>query len=330
MTITNASGQTTYWNNMEHVAGMAGDLLRSGAGRTPLLDKMGGMGTNGKVAKDWVFNMAVLYALASPSQKSRTETEASGGAPTQVTYDKEPETNVCQIFQYAVDVTYPAMSATNKLDGLALGGVPMQEPTDPMVFQLRANMEQMALDFDYHIINGTYNAATTAGTAYQMRGLVNAITTNAVNADSGYTDDVLSTKMVDDAMLALADTSKAPMQDLWILCTAGAKQKLSQLYGNTPFTTPGTTVGGQAIETINTDFGPLKLMYEPQMPSGKALIVDMAYLAPVFLPVPGKGAVFFEPLAQVGAATKGQLYGQVSYTYGSEKNHAIIYGFDLS
>jgi hypothetical protein len=244
-----------------------------------------------------------------------------------VTYDKDQEYNVCQIFQYEIDVTWPAQSATSYLDGLALAG-PLQAPTDPVAFQLNANMEQMALDIDWHIINGTYNAAGNAGAANQMRGLKNAITTNLINADSGYEDDALSTTMIDNAMIALADTSKAPMQDMWVLTTATGKQKLSQLYGNTPFTNPSTTVGGQAIETINTDFGPLKLMYEPQITTGELYIVDMASLAPVFLPKPGKGAVFYTPLAQTGAADKGMLYGQVSYTYTAEKHHARIYGWD--
>ena len=329
MTITNVSGQTTYWNNMEQAAGMAGDMLRMGRGKTPLLDKMGGLGTVGKLAKDWRFVMSNQYALEAPSQKSRTETEASAGAPTQVTYDKDQEYNVCQIFQYEVDVTWPAQSATSYLDGLALAGA-LQNPTDPLVFQLNANMEQMALDIDWHIINGTYSGGGNATTAYQMRGLKTAIATNLINADSGYTDDVLSTKMIDDAMLALADTSKAPMQDMWAITTAAGKQKLSQLYGNTPFTAPSTTVGGQAIETINTDFGQLKLMYEPQVTAGELYIVDMADLAPVFLPVPGRGAVFYKALADVGAADKGMLYGQVGYTYTAEKHHARVYGWDTS
>lgn len=333
MTISNASGQTTYWNNMEQSAGMAGDMLRMGNGKTPLLDKMGGLGTVGKLAKDWRFIMSNQYALASPAvQKTRTEAQAAAGAPTQVTYDKDQEYNVAQIFQYEVDVTYPAQSATSYLDGLAIGG-PVQQPTDPLTFQLRANMEQMALDFDWHIINGTYSAGGSATTAFQMRGLTTAIDTNKINADDTGTygaDDVLSTLMIDNAMIALADTSKAPMQDMWILCTAAAKQKLTQLYGNTPYANPGNTVGGQTIETINTDFGPIKVMYEPNVVAGQMLIVDMAELAPVFLPVPGEGSVFFKPLAQVGAAVRGMLYGQLSYTYTAESHHARIYGFDTA
>jgi hypothetical protein len=327
MTLSNTSANTLYTNNIEQAAGLAGDLLRIGRGKTPFLDKIGGLGTNAKMAKDWRFILNNQYALESPGQKSITEAAAAAAPPTTLTYDRDQDYNVCQIFQYGINVSYAAQSATSYLDGLPLAGA-QQMPVDPLTFQLRATMEQMALDIDWAFLNGTY-AGTFNGAAIQTRGLKEAITTNKINADSGYTTDELSTKMIDDAMIALADTSKAPMQDMWVLCTAGAKQKLSQLYGNTPFTAPSTTVGGQAIETINTDFGPLKLMYEPQMSTGYMFIVDMADISPVFLPVPGKGAVFYEQLAKTGAAEVGQLYAQVGLGYVAEEHHAQVYGFDL-
>lgn len=326
MVLSNTTANTLYTNNIEQAAGMAGDLLRMGAGRTPLLDKIGGLGTRAKLAKDWRFILNNQYALQSASQPAITEANAASAPPSTVTYDRDQDYNVCQIFQYGINVSYPAQSATSYLDGLPIGGE-QQAPVDPLTFQLKANMEQMALDIDYTFINGTY-AGTFDGSAIKTRGLIAAITENTVNADSGYDDDALSTTMVDAAMLALADTSKAPMKDMWFVTTAIGKQKISQLYGNTPFTAPSTTVGGQAIETVNTDFGPLKVMYEPQMPAGKALILDMADIYPVFLPVPGKGAVFYEPLSKTGASEKGQLYAQVGLGYTAEEHHAQIYGWD--
>jgi hypothetical protein len=65
-------------------------------------------------------------------------------------------------------------------------------------------------------------------------------------------------------------------------------------------------------------------MYEPQMAAGTLLIADMAYINPVFLPVPGKGTVFYEELAKVGAGTKGQLYCQAGIGYTAEEYHGTI------
>lgn len=327
MAVTNTTTQdTTYIYSIEQSAGMAGDLLRMGVGRTPLLDKIGGLGTRAKLAKDWRFILNNQYALQAAGQPAITEANAMAAPPATTTYDRDQDYNVCQIFQYGINVSYAAQSATAYLDGLPIAGE-QQAPVDPLTFQLKANMEQMALDIDYTFINGAY-AGTFNGSAIKTRGLIAAITENTVNADVGYDDDALSTKMVDDAMLKLADTSKAPMKDLWFVTTAIGKQKISQLYGNTPFTAPTTTVGGQSIETVNTDFGPLKVMYEPQMPAGYALILDMPDIYPVFLPVPGKGAVFYEPLAKTGAGEKGQLYAQVGLGYTASEHHACIYGWD--
>lgn len=323
--MANVSSTTYYEYNEQYV----GDLIRIGAGRTPFMTMMGGLnGTNVKIAKDWRFALNSQYSLESASVPSITEaTAASAGTPT--TYDKGQDYNVCQIFRQPVSVTYAAQSATSHLSGLPIADEGVSTP-DPLAFQIMANMEQLALNVDYTFINGTKHVSTGNTDAWQTGGILASVTSNAINADSGYTDDVLSTTMIDDAMTALADTSKAPMKDLWVLCNAGTKKKLSNLYGNTPLTQPGTNVGGQAIDTIITDFGQLKLMYEPQMPAGYLSIVDMAYVAPVVLPVPGKGYVFYETLAQTGAAVNGQIYAQLGLGFTAEEYHAKIFGFDLS
>jgi hypothetical protein len=290
---------------------------------------MGGLnGANVKIAKDWRFALNSQYSLQSASTPSITEAvAAAAGTPT--TYDKSQDYNCCQIFRQPIAVTYAAQSATSYLSGLPIAGEEPSTP-DPLEFQIMANMEQLALDADYAFINATKHVSTGNTDAWQTGGILSSVTTNVVNADVGYSDDVLSTDMIDAAMVLLADTSKAPMKDLWVLCNAGTKKKLSNLYGNTPFTAPGTTIGGQAIDTIITDFAPLKLMYEPQMPAGYLAIVDMAYINMVVLPVPGKGYVFYEQLAKTGAAETGQIYAQLGLGYTAEEYHAVVRGFDLS
>ncbi|WP_446677904.1 SU10 major capsid protein [Streptomyces hydrogenans] len=46
--------------------------------------------------------------------------------------------------------------------------------------------------------------------------------------------------------------------------------------------------------------------------------------APVWLEIPGKGMLFAEPLAKVGASEKWQLYGEVGLEYGPESYHGLI------
>jgi hypothetical protein len=291
--------------------------MRIGAGRTPFLTMIGGVGgANSKIAKDWYFPLNAQYSLEAASQPAITETSSlTAGTPTN--YDKAQDTNVVQIFQEPVVVSYAAQSATSKLSGLAIAGLPIEEQ-DPLAFQIKANMEQMALDMDYTFINGAYQAPANAGVAAKTRGLVAACTTNTVAASAA-----LTTAHVDALLLEMVG-SHAPLKDPTIFCTAATKQRLTTLYGNAALVTPDTKVGGQGIDFINTDFCRLKVVYEPQMASGTLLIADMAYINPVFLPVPGKGVLFYEELAKVGAASKGQIYCQAGIGYTAEEYHGTI------
>lgn len=56
----------------------------------------------------------------------------------------------------------------------------------------------------------------------------------------------------------------------------------------------------------------------------------MAFCSPVFLPVPGKGVLFYEELSKTGAAEEGQIYGQLGLDYGPEEYHGTITGLATS
>jgi hypothetical protein len=45
---------------------------------------------------------------------------------------------------------------------------------------------------------------------------------------------------------------------------------------------------------------------------------------PCFLPIPGKGHFFTEPLAKTGAFDRVQLYGEIGLNYGPEQYHGQI------
>ena len=89
-------------------------------------------------------------------------------------------------------------------------------------------------------------------------------------------------------------------------------------------------IGGVNITTIETDFGEIGIQYARQIPASKVFIVDMAYMKPVFLDIPGKGHFFVEPLAQTGAAYNLQLYGEVGLNYGPEQFHGNIHSTSTS
>jgi hypothetical protein len=84
------------------------------------------------------------------------------------------------------------------------------------------------------------------------------------------------------------------------------------------------------INQIETDFAVLGVVWAPNVPVGTLLIADLSVCAPVFLPVPEKGVLFYEELSKTGAAEKGQIYGQIGLDYGPEEYHGTITNLSTS
>jgi hypothetical protein len=89
-------------------------------------------------------------------------------------------------------------------------------------------------------------------------------------------------------------------------------------------------VGGVSLQTFETDFGRLNLMLNRHMPSAALQVVSLDECAPVFLPIPGKGFLFEEPLAKQGAAERDQIYGEIGLKYGNEKAHGKVLGVQMT
>lgn len=66
------------------------------------------------------------------------------------------------------------------------------------------------------------------------------------------------------------------------------------------------------------------------VPADTVALISLGVCRPVFVPVPGKGNLFFEELAKTGAADKAQIYGQMGLDYANEKLHGKITGLATS
>lgn len=108
-----------------------------------------------------------------------------------------------------------------------------------------------------------------------------------------------------------------------VLTNATLKRALTELFiTRKNYQEQTRNVGGVSVQTIETDFGRLNLMLDRHMPSAALQLVSLEECAPVFLPVPGKGFLFVEELAKVGAAERRQMYGEIGLKYGNERKHA--------
>ena len=294
-----------------------GELFLVGAFQTPFLNMIGGLdGARSKVTRSFKFPVASPWALSGASQPNISES-TSVAAGTATTYTRGQDLNTVQIFQETVEVSYAKQSTYGEISGLAstatVGGQAVQ---DEMAFQRMAALRQNALDADYTFLRGTYVDGVNATTAARSKGMLEAIATNEVAAATAD----LTKAMVKAIMKSMADNG-AVFENMVLFCNAWNKQAISDLYGYAP---EDRNVGGVNIQQIYTDFAPLGVVYAPNMPADDIIIVDMNYVYPVFCPVPGKGLLFYEDLAQSAASMKGQLYGQIGLDFGPEEYHGKI------
>jgi hypothetical protein len=291
-----------------------GELFMVGDKKTPFLNMLGGL-SGGKQSNAWDFPISQEWNLDAAAQPAIAEA-ASLTAPTARTYIREQKANVVQIFHKAVAVSYAKSSMAGQLSGLNIEG--KNEVRDELAFQLNANLAQVAKDVDYTFINGVYAAPADVDTAAKTRGMLASVVTNTVAAVAA----ALTTDMIKSLVRTMADNS-APFSQPVLFCNSFQMEKITDLYDG-KFMTDSRTVGGMAVKTILTDFCELNIIWAPHMPQDDILIADMAYINPVFLPVPGKGFLFYEALAKSGAAESGQIYGQIGLDHGVEAFHGSI------
>lgn len=311
MTI-NVSGTGTSFN----LPNYTGELFQFGQQDTPFLNMIGGLnGGNMPVVESTEFALNQNWQLNDAAQPAITET-ASLTAPTATHYDRRQETNVVQIFQRAIDVSYTKMGNANAIAGVSLAGE-VQPVRNEKDFQITANLKQIAKDANYTFLHGVYNKAANASAANKTRGVLTAITSKVVTNS----DPAELTKDMLQELFRNAATDGFDWSNAVIFVDAYNKQKISTIYGYAPM---DRNIGGLNIKQIETDFGNVMVVFEPTM-DGTLGLFDMNKIVPVFRNIVGKGiGVFYEDLAKVGASERGQLYGEMGIDYGSEYFHAKI------
>ena len=289
-----------------------GELFNITPNDTPFLSAIGGM-TGGKSVTSKQFTwQTVDNATAAQT------VVAEGADATFAERSRSEVTNVTQIMQYGVNVSYTKQAATGNLSGESiLGNQPVQ---DELAFQLDMAMKRAARDIEFSFLQGTYVADTDVSTARKTRGMLAAISTNERAAAGG----ALAQGDVDNVLKQMAD-SGAPFEQPVMFANAFQKQKLSSIFSSALSLAPrDRNIGGVNITTIETDFGEIGIVYNRHVPADDIVIADLAYCKPVFLDIPGKGHFFAEPLAQTGSAYKFQIYGEVGLEYGPEQFHGKI------
>jgi hypothetical protein len=306
-----------------------------------MIGGLSGLGPVGgaKLAKTFKYPLNSNNALDAGSQQDITEDETAT-APTPRNYDRvQDEYGYIQIFHKGVGSTWAAESETAKLSGLSITGE-VADLNDPFLSNFNMTMRQLAVDVEWHMLNGQLNESAASNEASRMAGLfatqnkdggaAHTINTNKVDCSG----DALTTADMDAMFLLMKETSFAPMRNPVIIGRYSSLKKLTDLYGVAPMAGPLNNIGtinGQ-IDRIVTEAGIFPTIEVPQAPANTLGLIDLAFVSPVFLPVPEKngrpgGVLFYTPTAMTGAADKGQIYGQIGLTYTAEEFHGKVYNF---
>lgn len=313
--MANVNSAATVWNCPNYT----GELYLVGGGRTPFLNMIGGLESETvRYVSGFEFSLGQPFSLEAASQPSISES-ASLSAPAATTYVRGQETNTVQIYQSQISVSYAKQSVTGQVKADAVTGMvamDVQPVANELDFQIQAHLRQIALDVEHTFFNGTYQKASDASTAARTRGMISACSTNVVDAENAS----LSKSLVDELMRTMADNGAEFNQPV-IFANAAVKQKLSEIYGFAP---QDRAVGGVNVSVLETDFAQVGIVWASQVPASTMLVADVDCCHPVYLPVPGKGVMFYEELSRVGASETGQLYAQIGLDYGPESYHGKI------
>ena len=316
------TGTGTVWN----LPNYAGELFTASAKDTPFLSMIGGL-TGGKITNNFEFATGVLFDYPEAAQPAISE-QASLTAPTATAIARRQEKNVTQIFQETIDLSYAKQSNMGRLEGLNTAGQ-VANPADEKAFQISNRLIKIARDVEYTFLNGAYAVATNAGEANKSRGMIELCKSEAgTNIAAGEAE--LTSDLIDALMLQMAQAG-AQFVNPVIFCGAYQKQKLTKAYQNqVGFGLPASrNVGGLDIQEVETDFCKLGIIWDKFMPADTILVADLAYIAPVFQPVPDKGVLFEEPLAKTGASDKIQIYGQIGLDHAPAFLHGCIHGLGV-
>ena len=284
------------------------------------------IGSKAKTTNHVEFVTGQEYTAGGDGAQPAISETASLTAPDATVTTREQKTNVTQIFQEAVGISYAKQSNMGTLSGLNV--VNQQEnPMNELDFQVAAKLQKVNRDIEYTFINGVYNKATSDATINKTRGLVSAITSNTMamaKKPLGLWDIAEMVKTIYGA--------NAPTEGLCLWCDAVTLFQINAdaVQNGLTIVPAAREINGIALSSVVTPIGVVYLHLGECLPAGTALLLNLDVIAPVYQPVPGKGNFFLEPLAKTGAGEKYQLFGQLGLDHGPEWYHGKFTGISTN
>jgi len=311
------AGQGTTFN----LPNYHGELFTITPTETPFLSAIGGL-AGAKTTTATQFEWQTVDRRTSTTNNVALE---GANAPAGTERARSNVDNVVEIHHSAIEVSYTKLAARGNFSGANIAPQADDLILDELATQTMAELESMAVDVEQSFLTGVYAKPADNLTPRKTAGVLSVITSN-INANAGV-NRALSKAIIDATLqTAFGNGAKLPQASTVFMVGATEKVNLSNAYAIPALNqvTRDRTIGGVAVDTLVTDFGTFGVMLNRWMPAGQVAIIDLSVCAPVFLNIPGKGLLFTEELARVGAARKFQLYGEIGLEYGPQNFHALI------
>lgn len=209
---------------------------------------------------------------------------------------------------------------------------------DQVVFVNTDVATNIRVDRTYYVVSSTTNtfkvAATSGGSALTLGTAAPVYVQVSNTAAKAVTVDAVNSLI--QGIYDQGGMSQGETRTLFV--PSIQKTKLTKAYATAYGsnvngaigTSSGHTVGGVAVDHIETDFGSLNLVVDRALPKDCIVAVSMEMVDPVFLSIPNKGVLFEEQLAKTGASDKSQIYGEIGLAYGAEHCHGVLRGLAVA
>jgi hypothetical protein len=325
------------------VNNFTGELFKITPHRTPLLAAAGGL--NGGIVTNTTF---FQFQKQDNATVSSVTPDDEGGQPNYSGRSRAAQQGVLQIFHEAVQISFTAQAASGEIVPFNLSGnYKNSDPalslegsnpiTDELAYQMELLLETVAKKVEWAAFNASYNDGTTGNR--QMRGLKEHQDLSggtSVDHVSAGAAQKLNWEVIADAMKALYDAG-APMRQPVLFVSPTMlldlnKELINATVGSVNYgiLPRDRSVGGVNIDTIVTPFGQIGLALSDYLPSGstagkQAFIVDLSFVKPVFLNIPGYGTMFVRDIDQDDYARIAKaVYMEMAFDFGPQQFHCQI------
>jgi hypothetical protein len=190
---------------------------------TPFFSAVGGLAGSGQSTStefEWQ-----TYDLRAAGQNTQLE---GADAPTAAERVRANVSNVCQIQQSQISVSYTKLAAIGAKAGT--NNEAMNPVRSELDWQTEQELKAMVRDIEYSFIRGTYQKPSDNTTARKTRGILAAITTNVTAYGTASAADTLTATATTDVIAETATPLADGDQIILRQVTAGAPLATDTVY----------------------------------------------------------------------------------------------------